>query len=104
MLLLINSNNFYWLLVGSSKSSYSSDWLKKAYQRAKQQAQEEGRSLEEIVAHRYGVCSTTRFQCFHILTIRALLCGTFLILVSIFYIICQSVEKLESMIKEGEQR
>ncbi|KAK2563412.1 CWF19-like protein 2 [Acropora cervicornis] len=54
---------------GSSKSSYSCNWLKKAYQRAKEHAQEEGRSLEEIVAQRYG-----------------------------------SLEKLESMIKEAEQR
>ncbi|XP_015747984.1 PREDICTED: CWF19-like protein 2 [Acropora digitifera] len=54
---------------GSSKSSYSCNWLKKAYQRAKEHAQEEGRSLEEILAQRYG-----------------------------------SLEKLESMIKEAEQR
>ncbi|XP_068720114.1 CWF19-like protein 2 [Montipora capricornis] len=54
---------------GSLKSSFSSAWLKKAYQRAKEQATEERRSLEEIVAQRFG-----------------------------------SVEDLESMIKEAEQR
>lgn len=30
-------------------------WLRKAYQRCKEQAQEEGRSLEAIAAERYGV-------------------------------------------------
>ena len=30
-------------------------WVKKAYERAKEQAKEQGRSLEEIVAERWGV-------------------------------------------------
>ncbi len=30
-------------------------WLRKAYDRCKQQAQDEGRSLEDVVADRYGV-------------------------------------------------
>ena len=30
-------------------------WLRKAYARCKQQAEEEGRSLEELAAERYGV-------------------------------------------------
>lgn len=53
----------------SSSSSLSSDWLKKAYKRAQEQAKEEGRSFVDIVAQRYG-----------------------------------SIGKLESMIKEAEER
>jgi hypothetical protein len=30
-------------------------WLKKSFQRAKEQAQEEGKSLEEVVSQRWGV-------------------------------------------------
>ncbi len=30
-------------------------WLKKAYQRAKEQAKEENKSLEEVAAERWGV-------------------------------------------------
>ena len=41
--------------VVSSSSSLSSDWLKKAYKRAQEQAKEEGRSFADIVAQRYGV-------------------------------------------------
>ena len=39
----------------SSRSSFSSAWLKKAYQRAKDQAEEEGKSFADIVRKRYGV-------------------------------------------------
>jgi len=30
-------------------------WVKKAYERAKEQAEEQGRSLEDVVAERFGV-------------------------------------------------
>lgn len=33
------------------------DWHRRAYERCKQQAKEENRSLNEIVSQRYGVCS-----------------------------------------------
>ena len=41
--------------VVSSSGSFKSDWLKKAYKRAQEQAEEEGRSFADIVAQRYGV-------------------------------------------------
>ncbi|KAL9973755.1 hypothetical protein ACROYT_G020250 [Oculina patagonica] len=53
----------------TSQSSFSSSWLKKAYQRAKDQAEEEKKSLSDIITKRYG-----------------------------------SVEKLEQMIREAEER
>ena len=34
-------------------------WLKKAYQRAKEQAKEENKSLEEVAAERWGVIKIT---------------------------------------------
>jgi len=39
----------------SPSNSFSSSWLKKAYQRAKEEAEEEGKSLADVVAKRYGV-------------------------------------------------
>jgi len=42
-------------LVESSRNSFSSAWLKRAYQRAKEEAEEEGKSLADVVAKRYGV-------------------------------------------------
>ena len=45
----------YCPLLGSSGHSFSSAWLKKAYQRAKDEAEEEGKSLADVVAKRYGV-------------------------------------------------
>jgi len=39
----------------SPRNSFSSSWLKKAYQRAKEEAEEEGKSLGDVVAKRYGV-------------------------------------------------
>jgi len=42
-------------LVESSRHSFSSAWLKRAYQRAKEEAEEEGKSLADVVAKRYGV-------------------------------------------------
>ncbi|RMX55795.1 hypothetical protein pdam_00009534 [Pocillopora damicornis] len=54
---------------GNAGHSFSSAWLKRAYQRAKDEAEEEGKKLADIVAKRYG-----------------------------------SVQKLEAMIKEAEDR
>ena len=42
-------------LVESSRHSFSSAWLKRAYQRAKEEAEEGGKSLADVVAKRYGV-------------------------------------------------
>lgn len=42
-------------LVEGSRNSFSSAWLKRAYQRAKEEAEEEGKSLADVVAKRYGV-------------------------------------------------
>jgi len=42
-------------LLESPSNSFSSSWLKKAYQRAKEEAEEEGKSLADVVAKRYGV-------------------------------------------------
>ena len=42
-------------LVERSRDSFSSAWLKRAYQRAKEEAKEEGKSLADVVAKRYGV-------------------------------------------------
>ena len=42
-------------LAESARNSFSSAWLKRAYQRAKEEAEEEGKSLADIVAKRYGV-------------------------------------------------
>lgn len=42
-------------------------WLKKAYQRCERQAEQEGRTLEEVAAERYGVimlCLTSKL-CMH---------------------------------------
>lgn len=38
-----------------------SDWHRRAYERCKQQAKEENRSLNEIVSERYGVCALYTF-------------------------------------------
>lgn len=45
----------YSLFLESPRNSFSSSWLKKAYQRAKEEAEEEGKSLADVVAKRYGV-------------------------------------------------
>mgnify|MGYP006892775260 CR=1 FL=1 len=37
------------------------DWHRRAYERCKQQAKEENRSLNEIVSERYGVCALYTF-------------------------------------------
>lgn len=37
-------------------------WLKKSYERCVQQAKEEGRSLEELAAERWGVCAEFSFE------------------------------------------
>lgn len=36
---------------------YDVKWLKQSLQRSTEQAEEEGRSLEEVVADRWGVCT-----------------------------------------------
>ena len=62
VLFIITKDNYsilkhanYCPLLGSSGHSFSSAWLKKAYQRAKDEAEEEGKSLADVVAKRYGV-------------------------------------------------
>lgn len=37
------------------------DWHRRAYERCKQQANEENRPLNELVAERYGVSYSTKF-------------------------------------------
>lgn len=39
----------------TNSSMQDAEWLKKALKRAKQQAEDEGRSLDSVVAERYGV-------------------------------------------------
>ena len=51
----IQENACYYPLLGNAGHSFSSAWLKRAYQRAKDEAEEEGKSLADIVAKRYGV-------------------------------------------------
>lgn len=40
------------------------DWHRRAFERCKQQAKEEQRSLNEIVSERYGVSSPSQIDCF----------------------------------------
>ena len=55
MIITIQENACYYPLLGNAGHSFSSAWLKRAYQRAKDEAEEEGKSLADIVAKRYGV-------------------------------------------------
>ena len=55
MIITIQENVCYYPLLGNAGHSFSSAWLKRAYQRAKDEAEEEGKSLADIVAKRYGV-------------------------------------------------
>ncbi|CAH1268410.1 CWF19L2 [Branchiostoma lanceolatum] len=47
-------------LKDAPKRTVGADWMRRQYKRAKEQAEEEGRSLEEIVEHRWG--SLEKFQ------------------------------------------
>ena len=56
-----DNNTSYNFFVSGTVSSFNSKWLEKAYQRAKDQAQEEGKSVDAVVAERWGVCYMLRF-------------------------------------------
>lgn len=52
---LLQIDDYSLFLVESARNSFSSTWLKRAYQRAKEEAELEGNSLADVVAKRYGV-------------------------------------------------
>lgn len=52
---LLQIDDYSLFLVESARNSFSSTWLKRAYQRAKEEAELEGKSLADVVAKRYGV-------------------------------------------------
>jgi len=56
-------------------------WLRKSYQRAKEQAREEGRSLEEVAVERWGVSDHLLSKPFHILQVTKTLFYFSLILI-----------------------
>lgn len=52
---LLQIDDYSLFLVESARNSFSSTWLKRAYQRAEEEAELEGKSLADVVAKRYGV-------------------------------------------------
>lgn len=52
---LLQIDDYSLFLVESARNSFSSTWLKRAYQRAKEEAELEGKTLADVVAKRYGV-------------------------------------------------
>lgn len=52
---LLQIDDYSLFLVESARNSFSSTWLKRAYQRAKEEAELDGKSLADVVAKRYGV-------------------------------------------------
>lgn len=52
---LLQIDDYSLFLIESARNSFSSTWLKRAYQRAKEEAELEGKSLADVVAKRYGV-------------------------------------------------
>lgn len=52
---LLQIDDYSLFLIESARNSFSSTWLKRAYQRAKEEAELDGKSLADVVAKRYGV-------------------------------------------------
>lgn len=57
---------YYWNLASGVEDGGLS-WLRKSYQRMKEQAQRENRNFVDIVAEKYGVsiCALRRYILFH---------------------------------------